>query len=91
MAELVLIDKDVLHDMFDRVSYLRKTIGLVYERIRNKNPDDWITLQQLCEMLNISESKANSLKKGGRIGFTKCGNKHVFLAADAYALLERDE
>lgn len=73
MSEFVQIEKDVLYDILNRVSYLRKTLMSIYERVRNKEPDDWLTLSELCEMLQISPSKANSLKKGGRIGFTKCG------------------
>lgn len=91
MAEFVQIEKDVLDDIFDRVSYLRKTIISIYERIRNKDPDDWLTLQELCDLLQISPSKANSLKKGGRIGFTKCGKNHLYLAEDAVGLLEKVE
>lgn len=91
MAEFVQIEKDVLYDIFNRVSYLRKTLMSIYERVRNKEPDDWLTLSELCEMLQISPSKANSLKKGGHIGFTKCGKNHLYLAGDAVALLEKVE
>lgn len=91
MSEFVQIEKDVLDDIFDRVSYLRNTLMSIYERVRNKEPDDWLTLSELCEMLQISPSKANSLKKGGRIGFTKCGKNHLYLAGDAISLLEKVE
>lgn len=74
-----------------RTSYLRKVITALYERVRNKEPDDWLTMEQLCELLNISPSKARSLKKSGRIGFVKSGKSYLFLANDAFNLMERVE
>lgn len=89
MAEFVQIEKTVLEDIFNRVSYLRKVLCILYERVRNKEPDDWVTLKELCGMLHISESKARSLKKGGHISYTKCGKNHLFLAGDVAEMMLR--
>lgn len=89
MAEFVQIEKALLDEILNRVAYLRKIIIMLYERVRNKEPDDWLTTEQLCELLHTSESKIRSLKRGGHIGFTKCGKKHLYLAEDFVNLLER--
>lgn len=89
MAEFVQIEKALLDEILNRVAYLRKIITMLYERVRNKEPDDWLTTEQLCGLLHTSESKIRSLKRGGHIGFTKCGKKHLYLAEDFVNLLER--
>lgn len=91
MSEFIQIEKSVLEEILDRTAYLRKVITGLYERVRNKEPNDWLTLEQLCELLNISPSKARSLKKSGRIGFVKSGKSYLYLADDAFRLLERVE
>lgn len=91
MSEFIQIEKAVFEEIMSRTSYLRKVITALYERVRNKEPDDWLTMEQLCELLNISPSKARSLKKSGRIGFVKSGKSYLFLANDAFNLMERVE
>lgn len=91
MSEFIQIEKAVFEEIMSRTSYLRKVITALYERVRNKEPDDWLTMGQLCELLNISPSKARSLKKSGRIGFVKSGKSYLFLANDAFSLMERVE
>lgn len=91
MSEFVQIEKEVLVEIFDRMSYLQKVFVSVYERLRNKELGDWLTMQQLCELLHISESKARSLKRGGHIGYIRCGKESRFDVADVPALLERVE
>ncbi len=89
MSEFVQIEKSELEEIFSRMAYLKKVFVTFFERVRNKEPDDWLTLQELCELLNISESKARSLKRSGRIGFIKSGKSFMFPAKDAFGLLER--
>lgn len=89
MAEFIQIEKSVLEDILGRVNYLHKVSRSLYERVRNKEPDDWLTMEQLCGLLHISESKVRSLKKSGRIGFVKCGKGFLYSASDAFGLLER--
>ena len=91
MSEFVQIEKSELEEIFSRMSYLKKVFITFFERVRNKEPDDWLTLQELCELLHISESKVRSLKKSGRIGFVKSRKGSMFLAGDAFGLLERVE
>lgn len=91
MSEFIQIEKSVLEEILNRTAYLRKAITALYERVRNKEPDDWLTLEQLCGLLNISPSKARSLKKSGRIGFVRSGKSYLYLANDAFSLLERVE
>ena len=88
MAEFVQIEKAVLDEILDRIAYLRKIVITLYERAREQQPDDWLTTEQLCVLLHTSESKIRSLKRGGHIGFTKCGKKHLYLAEDFVNLLE---
>ncbi len=85
--EIVQIEKDVLDAMFERMAYLHKVFFTLFERIRNKNPDDWLSLEETCQILNVSERKVRNLQSGGRIGFVKYGKKSRYKATDVLAIL----
>ncbi len=87
----IQIEEEVFKDMLSRISFLRKQYVQLYERLRNKDFGDWLTIEQVCSILNVSDTKVRSLKKGGRIGFIKCGKTLRFSAGDVYSLLERVE
>lgn len=74
--EIVAIDKEVLDAMFERMAYLHNMLHTLFERVRDKNPDDWLSLEETCRLLNISERKVRNLQSGGRIGFVRCGKKY---------------
>ncbi len=72
--------------MFERMTYLHKMLFTLFEKIRNKNADDWLTLEETCQFLNCSERKVRNLQSGGRIGFVRYGKKCKYKADDVYAL-----
>ena len=84
---LIQIEEEILKDMLDRVAYLHKLYIKLYESLRNKGIGDWLTMEQVCDILNVSDTKVRSLKKGGRIGFIKCGKTLRFDAEDVFSLL----
>ena len=84
---LIQIEEEILKDMLDRVAYLHKLYIKLYESLRNKSIGDWLTMEQVCDILNVSDTKVRSLKKGGRIGFIKCGKTLRFDAGDVFSLL----
>lgn len=85
--EIVQIEKGVLDAMFERMAYLHKMFFTLFERVRNKNPDDWLSLEETCQILNVSERKVRNLQSGGRIGFVKYGKKSRYKAADVFSIL----
>ena len=84
---LIQIEEEIFKDMLDRVAYLHKLYIKLYESLRNKGIGDWLTMEQVCDILNVSDTKVRSLKKGGRIGFIKCGKTLRFDAEDVFSLL----
>lgn len=73
--------------MFERMTYLHKIIFNLFEKIRNKNSGDWLSLEETCRILNISERKVRNLQAGGRIGFVRYGKKCKYKADDVYAIV----
>ena len=57
--------------MFERMTYLHKMIFHLFEKIRNKNSGDWLTLEETCNILNVSERKVRNLQSVVRIGFVR--------------------
>lgn len=86
---LIMIEEVVFRDMIGRMSYLRKQYEALYNRLRNRDFGDWLTIEEVCAILNISETKVRSLKRSGRIGFIKCGKTLRFDAGDVFSILER--
>ena len=40
--EIVAIEKEVLDAMFERMTYLHNMLHTLFERVRDRNPDDWL-------------------------------------------------
>lgn len=73
--------------MFERMTSLHKMIFNLFEKMRNKDRGDWLTLEETCAILNISERKVRNLQSGGRIGFVRYGKKCKYKAEDVYGLV----
>ena len=86
---LVQIEESLLLEILNRANYLTSVMQSLYERVRNREASDWLTLEDLCGLLNISATKARTLKAIGKIGFVKCRKKCLYHAGDAWELLER--
>ena len=39
--------------MFERMAYLHKMMFHLFEKIRNKDRGDWLTLEETCAILNV--------------------------------------
>ena len=87
--EIVAIDKEVLDAIFERMAYLHNMLHTLFERVHDKNPDDWLSLEETCRLLNISERKVRNLQSGGRIGFVRCGKKCKYSAQDVSAIIAK--
>lgn len=72
--------------MLERMAYLHNMVHALYEKMRDKGNEDWFTLKEVCQILNLSERKVRILQYGGRIGFVKHGKKSCYKAADVYAI-----
>ena len=66
---LVQIEESLLLEILNRANYLTSVMQSLYERVRNREASDWLTLEDLCGLLNISATKARTLKAIGKIGF----------------------
>ncbi len=88
---LIQIEEDLLNQILERASFLRKLLAQLYERLRSKEMGDWLTVEEVCQILNISDTKVRSLKRSGRIGYIKCGKNILFHSGDTFSLLERIE
>ena len=84
--EIVQIEKELFDAMLERMAYLHNTVHTLYEKMRDKANGDWFTLQEVCQILKISERKVRNLQYGGRIGFVKHGKKSCYKAEDVYAM-----
>lgn len=73
--------------MLERMAYLHNMVHSLYEKMRDRSGADWLTLKEVCQILNISERKVRNLQYGGRIGFVKHGKKSCYKAADVYAIV----
>ena len=87
--EIIQIEKDVLDAVFERMTYLHKTMFTLFERIHNKNSGDWLSLEETCQILNVSERKVRNLQSGGRIGFVKHGKRSRYKADDVFAIIRK--
>ena len=76
--EVVQIEKEVLDMMFERMAYLHDMIHTLFDRLRDKKPGDWLTLEETAEILNISTRQVRNLQNGGRIAFYRLDGKILY-------------
>lgn len=88
--EVVQIEKEVLDMMFERMAYLHDMIHTLFDRLRDKKPGDWLTLEETAEILNISTRQVRNLQNGGRIGFIRHGRKCCYKAEDVYDIIIKE-
>lgn len=73
--------------MFERMTYLHNMICTLFEKLRDKETGDWLSLEQVCEMLNVSERKVRTMQTTGKIGFVRHGKRCCYKAEDVYNLI----
>lgn len=76
--------------MLEHMIHLHKMVCLLHEKIKDKQPEDWLTLHEACRILNVSENKVRQLHENGRIGFVRYGRKAYYKAGDIIAILHKE-
>ena len=87
--ETIEIEKDVFYSLLDRVDILHKTVTALHDRLRDRRLSEWLTTEQTCEFLHISERKLRSLKEHGRIGYSHTGRLTQFRGSDVVGLITK--
>lgn len=85
--ETVEVEKEVFEAIVNRMDFLHKTVTALFEKLRERGMSDWLTTEQACEYLHISERKLRSLKERGKIGFAHIGRISQFKGKDLYELI----
>lgn len=88
--ETIEIEKDVFFSMLERIDFLHKTVSALYDKLCDRRLSDWLTTEQTCEFLHISERKLRSLKEHGRIGYSHIGRLSQFKGSDVAGLITKD-
>lgn len=87
--ETIEIEKDVFFSMLERIDFLHKTISALYDKLRDRKLSEWLTTEQTCDFLHISERKLRSLKEHGRIGYSHIGRLSQFKGSDVAGLITK--
>ena len=87
--ETIEIEKDVFFSMLERIDFLHKTISALYDKLRDRKLSEWLTTEQACDFLHISERKLRSLKEHGRIGYSHIGRLSQFKGFDVAGLITK--
>lgn len=88
--DLIEVEREVFFSLLDRVDFLHKTVTALYDKLRDRRLSEWLTTEQTCDFLHISERKLRSLKEHGRIGYSHIGRLSQFKASDVAGLITKD-
>ena len=66
MIDTIEVEKEVFLSMLNRIDFLHKTISALYDKLRDRRLSEWLTTEQTCEFLHISERKLRLLKERGK-------------------------
>lgn len=87
--DIIEVEREVFFSMLDRIDLLHKTVSALYDKLRDRKLSEWLTTEQTCEFLNISERKLRSLKEHGKIGYTHIGRMSQFKGSDVAGLITK--
>lgn len=87
MIDTIEVEKEVFLSMLDRIDFLHKTISALYDKLRDRRLSEWLTTEQTCDFLHISERKLRLLKERGKIGYSHLGRLSQFKGSDVAGLI----
>lgn len=85
--DMIEVEREVFFSMLERIDFLHKTVSALYDKLRDRRLSEWLTTEQTCEFLHISERKLRSLKEHGRIGYSHVGRLSQFKGSDVAGLI----
>lgn len=85
--DTIELEREVFDAIIDRMEFLHNIVSALFEKLRDRRLSEWLTTEQTCEYLHISERKLRSMKEQGKIGFSHLGRMSQFKGEEILNLL----
>lgn len=79
---IINIEAGVFESMLDRFEAFAKKVDSLCGQGRDKNLQEWLDNQEVCQILNISKRTLQTYRDNGTLPFTRIGNKMYYKAYD---------
>lgn len=94
--EAYYIEAGIFEEMLARTESLSAQADRLYEKNREKKPEEWMDNQDVCLRLDISPRTLQTLRDTGRLAFTQIQRKIYYRPEDveklmAYVAMKRKE
>lgn len=84
---IINIEAEAFESIFDRFEAFAGKVDVLCGQSRNKNLDDWLDNQDVCQILNISKRTLQTYRDNGKLPFTRIGHKMYYNATDVKEII----
>ncbi len=89
--EVLLIEKNTLDCILDEHELLCDMIINLSAKLRNKSPEELLSVSEVCDFLRIGPTTLQSLRNNGKIGFVREDNNSIgYPCSEVISYLERN-
>lgn len=85
--KIINIEAGVFESMLDRFEAFTQRVDALCGQGRNKNLQDWLDNQEVCQILNISKRTLQTYRDNGTLPHTRIGHKIYYKAGDVRRII----
>ena len=85
--EIVNIEARTYEAMMSRFEQFARSVDALCERHGGKDLKKWLTGQEVCLILNVSKRTLQTLRDGGRLGYSQIGRQMYYKPQDVERLI----
>lgn len=87
--EIINIEARTFEAMMERFEAFAQKVNAICKQNGCKKMEDWLDGQDVCQILNISKRKLQSLRDNRQIAFTMIGHKVYYKANDVQDVIRQ--
>lgn len=84
---IINIEAGVFESMLDRFEAFAGRVDKLCGQKRDKDLQDWLDNQDVCQILNISKRTLQTYRDNGTLHFTRIGHKMYYKADDVKGII----
>lgn len=84
----VIISKEVFQTLLDKIEEINKKLET--QKNKSKLKDDWLDIQETCDLLKVSKRTLQYYRQRGLIPYSQVNGKYFFKLTDIQKTLEKN-
>jgi len=85
--EIVTVDRKTFETMLDMIHSLSDKLAILQRRCDGKRLEEWLSGEDVCKRLRISQRTLQALRGARRIGYTQMNRKFYYKTLDVRSVI----